>query len=151
MQSRVDLIFTLRKRSPILETTEQCLGWELNPRPKAASPTSLVSYHYTIELCISRCMKCEGRITHHICFNKYWFHLIDVDVDIDECAVNNGNCSENANCTNTHGSFDCTCNSGYTGDGYTCIGMSTEAHVLCYYASWVVGYSIGMLCTWTVL
>jgi len=42
--------------------------------------------------------------------------------DIDECAVNNGNCSEFADCTNAHGSFDCTCITGFTGDGFTCTG-----------------------------
>ena len=31
--------------------------------------------------------------------------------DIDECAVNMGNCSHN--CTNTIGSYNCSCDSGY--------------------------------------
>ena len=42
--------------------------------------------------------------------------------DIDECAVNRGNCSELANCTNIPGSYSCTCITGYTGDGFTCTG-----------------------------
>lgn len=42
--------------------------------------------------------------------------------DINECIRDyRNNCSENANCTNTVGSFYCTCVSGYTGDGYTCV------------------------------
>ena len=32
-------------------------------------------------------------------------------------------CSENANCMNTEGSFECVCKSGYTGDGRTCEGI----------------------------
>lgn len=40
--------------------------------------------------------------------------------DIDECATNADNCNDNATCTNTGGSFTCTCNSGYYGDGVTC-------------------------------
>jgi len=42
--------------------------------------------------------------------------------DVDECAVNNGGCSPQANCTNTPGSFTCTCLEGYIGDGFTCSG-----------------------------
>jgi hypothetical protein len=40
--------------------------------------------------------------------------------DIDECDINNGGCSHN--CTNTNGSYSCTCNSGYTlaSDQTTC-------------------------------
>ena len=31
-------------------------------------------------------------------------------------------CHEDANCTNTKGSFFCTCHTGYSGDGVTCAG-----------------------------
>ena len=44
-------------------------------------------------------------------------------VDIDECVTGRHNCSENANCTNTNGSFTCQCKEGYTGDGVECEGM----------------------------
>ena len=40
--------------------------------------------------------------------------------DIDECKIGNNSCHENAQCTNTEGSFTCSCNSGYTGDGTEC-------------------------------
>ena len=44
-------------------------------------------------------------------------------VDIDECAVNAwNNCDKNAYCNNTAGSYNCTCNNGYTGNGTTCTG-----------------------------
>ena len=44
--------------------------------------------------------------------------------DIDECAdANQNNCSEdNAICTDTIGSYDCTCSVGYTGNGFVCNG-----------------------------
>ena len=41
-------------------------------------------------------------------------------VDIDECSASSPVCDINANCTNTRGSYYCTCNAGYTGDGKTC-------------------------------
>lgn len=42
--------------------------------------------------------------------------------DIDECATNP--CDTNANCTNSAGSFTCTCNTGYTGNGTFCEGTA---------------------------
>ena len=41
-------------------------------------------------------------------------------VDIDECEMGTDICDENANCTDTIGSFICTCNRGYDGDGVNC-------------------------------
>ena len=40
--------------------------------------------------------------------------------DDDECTANTDNCDENASCTNTVGSFKCTCKFHFTGDGITC-------------------------------
>ncbi|MEZ4311406.1 MAG: DVUA0089 family protein [Polyangiaceae bacterium] len=41
--------------------------------------------------------------------------------DNDECALGTDTCDANATCANTPGSFTCTCNMGYTGDGMTCV------------------------------
>lgn len=43
-------------------------------------------------------------------------------LDINECADGIDNCNANADCTNTDGSFDCACQTGYTGDGRNCEG-----------------------------
>ena len=42
--------------------------------------------------------------------------------DINECEDGTGNCHGNATCTNTMGSFGCTCNSGFSGNGESCQG-----------------------------
>ena len=42
-------------------------------------------------------------------------------VDIDECL--NQSCHLNATCNNTVGSFICTCDVGYSGDGLNCSGL----------------------------
>ena len=44
-------------------------------------------------------------------------------LDFDECATDNGGC--NRTCTNTEGSFECSCDTGYTlaTDNLNCGGM----------------------------
>ena len=36
--------------------------------------------------------------------------------------MNMSRCDENANCANTDGSYNCSCNHGYMGDGFNCNG-----------------------------
>ena len=43
-------------------------------------------------------------------------------VDINECANDPEICGMKSNCTNTVGSYMCSCVSGYTGDGTLCTG-----------------------------
>ena len=46
-----------------------------------------------------------------------------MSTDIDECASAHLNsCDDNATCSNTDGSFTCTCNVGFAGDGVACVG-----------------------------
>ena len=40
--------------------------------------------------------------------------------DIDECMDTVNQCSENAKCNNTFGSYTCTCKEGFTGNGKLC-------------------------------
>lgn len=48
--------------------------------------------------------------------------LFSVHVDVNECSQGTSNCSKYATCTNTFGSYKCSCNNGYHGDGFTCDG-----------------------------
>lgn len=48
--------------------------------------------------------------------------LTYLPLDIDECETDTDNCDVNAHCNNTKGSFQCTCNTGYYGDGVLCGG-----------------------------
>lgn len=43
-----------------------------------------------------------------------------IDVDIDECAAMQYQCSQLADCINTAGGYSCKCRSGFRGDGKTC-------------------------------
>ena len=64
---------------------------------------------------------------------KYYFKgcLLLALSDVDECFPGQisdeylhlaHNCHADANCTNTKGSFYCTCLNGYSGDGVLCTG-----------------------------
>ena len=48
-------------------------------------------------------------------------------VDLDECARRHHNCDRNARCENLIGSFTCTCNPGFTGDGINCQDEKTAS------------------------
>ena len=48
--------------------------------------------------------------------------LINLIWDINECKEGTHNCSSNAVCNNTKGSYNCTCKPGYEGGGNNCTG-----------------------------
>ena len=41
-------------------------------------------------------------------------------LDIDECLLDTHLCDPFSTCINNFGSYDCDCNNGFTGDGFTC-------------------------------
>ena len=47
---------------------------------------------------------------------------LQIVVDINECLLHKDNCHANARCDNLKGSFNCTCNQGYQGNGSYCEG-----------------------------
>ena len=47
-------------------------------------------------------------------------HHLPMLADVDECVLGVHNCDVNANCTNSVGSFNCSCNTGYSGNGVNC-------------------------------
>ena len=40
--------------------------------------------------------------------------------DINECDDGTNACDGNATCSDAEGSYECFCNNGYSGDGYSC-------------------------------
>ena len=55
----------------------------------------------------------------------YMATVLSLIVDIPECERGLDDCDSNATCTNTIGSYDCVCNTGFTGDGFNCTGICT--------------------------
>ena len=49
-----------------------------------------------------------------------------VSADINECEQETYPCHSNANCTDTDGSFNCTCREGFEGNGFNCTGMCNK-------------------------
>ena len=49
-------------------------------------------------------------------------------LDTNEC-LQTSTCHPNATCTNTEGSYMCTCNTGYDGDRFACNGKNTLTQI----------------------
>ncbi|CAH3197505.1 unnamed protein product, partial [Porites evermanni] len=53
------------------------------------------------------------------------------EINLDECTTGSHSCDVNSVCQNTVGSYTCSCNAGYTGDGKPCNDIdecSTNSH-----------------------
>ena len=48
------------------------------------------------------------------------FHFSSHPSDIDECQIQQSVCHKNSICLNTIGAYNCTCNTGYYGNGFDC-------------------------------
>lgn len=66
---------------------------------------------------------CAGKL-NYICISYYYLYH---DLDINECEFENGGC--NQTCSNTDGSFKCSCVSGYTlENNIQCIGINSTVN-----------------------
>ncbi|XP_019184345.1 PREDICTED: putative wall-associated receptor kinase-like 16 isoform X2 [Ipomoea nil] len=62
--------------------------------------------------------------------------------NIDECANGQHNCSQNANCLNTRGGYECSCKKGYHGDGKGALGCNSSNNRL---IMLVLGIALGTI------
>ncbi|XP_068705742.1 uncharacterized protein [Montipora foliosa] len=104
--------------------TSSCSGW-----PCKNNGTCLPLYEENSYKCV-----CKAGITGRDCEN-----------DIDECSSEN-ECHVNATCTNTIGSYNCTCKNGYEGDGENCTDIDecsskNECHVNAICANTIGSYN----------
>ena len=70
--------------------------------------------------------------------HPYWGSVL-IFTDVDECAMGTATCHVRATCSDIVGgedSYNCTCNSGYIGDGFSCI--SKLHYSFCDLYVWVV-------------
>ncbi len=108
--------------------------------------TVRIQYNIVIETHVA--CNCESPVL--ICMLLYY-------VDINECSTGNGGCGQV--CTNSDGSFSCSCNSGFTlaGDGTSCEqdsslcgGTLTADSGSFQTPNWPQTYPINIECEWTV-
>ena len=60
-----------------------------------------------------------------MCLGFFPIELVAINfADVNECADGTSNCSADAMCNNTKGSYRCKCKPGFTGDGQTCKGKT---------------------------
>ena len=71
---------------------------------------------------------CDGIIVGQCKLN--YFTMIFIVPDIDECDTNQHNCTENAVCINTPGSYTCECEEGFEWDGKKCLGKLLRQHTV---------------------
>ena len=66
---------------------------------------------------------CFGKISQSVHFANY-IGTVFFLIDINECDEDTDGCAQN--CTNTNGSYACSCDTGYHlgNDGYSCYGTS---------------------------
>ncbi len=69
---------------------------------------------------IAPCMGCPPFLQCVLLMDSFLLYL----TDIDECVLSP--CGINADCQDTEGSFICTCNDGYTGDGIICLSNESR-------------------------
>ena len=64
--------------------------------------------------------------THRLFNDLHFVYLFAFSfyADIDECVAGNSGCDVRADCVNTAGSYNCTCKTGFSGNGSTCEGMT---------------------------
>ena len=85
---------------------------------KRATFHKCLSYQYLYTTTVQFNFKCMNL---HTCFYQLLFHDLWT-ADVDECATGTDSCHDNATCHNTRGSYVCYCNTGYVGNGSSCLG-----------------------------
>ena len=76
----------------------------------------------------------SGNGTFGYCAGEFYFSyvcmfIITILTDIDECVEESDGCHSNATCVNTIGSYNCTCNDGFDGNGVSCESMIFQCYV----------------------
>ncbi len=83
----------------------------------------------------------------HLCeYTTYIHNNYTLSADVDECLIDIlNNCPENSECTNTPGSFICTCTNGFAMEGSVCQGETPYIYILSTYI-YIYMHSVHTVC-----
>ena len=87
---------------------------------KQSKKTVIINWKWFSTKDLNRLLK-ESFSKNYILLNKS-MHSFYYFADINECETGKHHCDSNAFCNNTKGSYICTCQPGYTGNGVNCSG-----------------------------
>ena len=65
-------------------------------------------------------LNCTGLMAYICLFKNGYCNMSSFHIDIDECMISDNLCAMNATCSNTEGSYNCSCDTGFNGNGTTC-------------------------------
>ena len=89
----------------------------------------LVSQKKMLDICLIRLKSwCYVKFCHPCLCSNVTIAFFSLHLDINECSTNAHNCDANAFCTNSEGSYNCTCSPGYNGNETLCTGKSYHYH-----------------------
>ena len=102
----------------------------------------ILMHRYAKKLCFATCFHCSTCnskmlsvwhvmlcvwLSYFLVLQIVWHHTwLSFFADINECEIGIDNCDVNAVCSNTFGSFECTCSAGFVGNGVDCTGKTYE-------------------------
>ncbi|KAI8482586.1 carbohydrate binding [Branchiostoma belcheri] len=87
------------------------------------SPVGANSYQDVVTFTCDQGYGLDGASSVRCQADRTWSAPVPTCYHIDQCTTGTDNCDDDATCTNTDGSFTCSCNTGYTGDGVTCTAL----------------------------
>ena len=102
--------------------------------PPFREKSLIIVFHriWTPELKLFNFVRIIRVIMVHVHIMVWWmsyiFLLWLMSADVNECSRGTDRCHLHATCRNIQGSYTCSCNTGYTGNGFSCTGMLVVVH-----------------------
>jgi len=109
-----------------------CLWWKLTPLLVYITAKDIHTDNMVYR--VAQKSKLLSQYNSLLFWATLYVHVRASVIDLDECARENGRCPHD--CTNTEGSFKCSCHDGFNdvnGDGTKCIGNDMWVEVAAFY------------------